>query len=415
MYSLLKNMRQEPAWSDNETTFRITLSKTLRRRLIAMHAASFDHERGGLRMPVKFLDLDSVEYSLFRASLGDDAEAHMARLTLIRSLALIDPRDGGVRSYSTNGWGQPGARKPMSAQAGHLRLYALGYAFWRYDVLRRAVWRIRGYLHTRCFRDNVFVEPAETHRLTGARRAHDGSVRARENGWAIEALASCYEFTGDRLAMSMSLQAAGWVVANLCTADGGFRATADAGEATELGDSLGMGRALLQLHRTTSDTHWLTQAVDTAHFIGRGFRLAAGGYAARQCAKPPLPQIDENIALARFANLLAFYTKDRRHLELAEHAMRYLVRPEIATARIEEAGILLADYEFRHRPRSVVISGDAGDPRANTSFTAALRRYGWYKCIRWPAREKCAGIRKPSSHCNHENNIGRKSRGSAYR
>ncbi len=391
MYSLLKSIAQEPVSArQGSGSGGSALSKELRGRLISMHATSFDHLRGGLRMPVKFLDRDSVEYSLVRASLGDDAEAHMARLTLIRSLALVDPVDGGVRSYSSDGWMRPSVHKNIATQTGHLRLYALGFAFWRYDALRRALWQIRNYLLEHCTRDSVFVESAHAQQLTGTANTQVAPVRARENGWAIEALASSFEFAGDGQALTMSLQAAAWIADNLQCAGGGFRASTDARQGRQLAASLSMGRAMLQLYRTTSDNRWIKCSIRAANFVNRRFRHGPGGYlSSLECHTPEL-NIDENIALARYANLLTFYTKDKCHREIAEHAMRYLVQPEIATARIEEAGILLADHELRHTPRRIVITGGATDPRAKTSFLAALRRFGWYKCLHWPGREHAA-------------------------
>ena len=61
-----------------------------------MHMQSFDWKRGGLLSPIKFIDRDSVEYSLMIAADGDKNEKRMAKLTLDNAMSLIDPVWGGV-------------------------------------------------------------------------------------------------------------------------------------------------------------------------------------------------------------------------------------------------------------------------------------------------------------------------------
>ncbi|MDL1872209.1 DUF255 domain-containing protein, partial [Deltaproteobacteria bacterium PRO3] len=58
------------------------LSPELRAELRRRHLAAQDEALGGLRLNHKFLDADSVEYSLRRAQAGDAAEARRARRTL---------------------------------------------------------------------------------------------------------------------------------------------------------------------------------------------------------------------------------------------------------------------------------------------------------------------------------------------
>ena len=68
----------------------------------------YDAEHGGWGFAKKFLDWDSVEWSLRRAREGDrDAESR-ALETLDRQTRLIDPVWGGVYQYSDGGvWENP--------------------------------------------------------------------------------------------------------------------------------------------------------------------------------------------------------------------------------------------------------------------------------------------------------------------
>ena len=105
MHTLLKTTCEIPLQKEN--TLRFTenvnpvLSNQCRRRLRYMHMQSFDWDQGGLLSPIKFIDRDSVEYSLMAAADGKKNEEKMAKLTLDKAMALIDPIWGGVYQYST--------------------------------------------------------------------------------------------------------------------------------------------------------------------------------------------------------------------------------------------------------------------------------------------------------------------------
>jgi hypothetical protein len=51
----------------------------------------------------------------------------------------------------------------------------------------------------------------------------------------------------------------------------------------------------------------------------------------------PAPERDENIMAARFLNLLAAYTGKPAYRDAADHAMRYLVAPQVAQERFPRA------------------------------------------------------------------------------
>ena len=97
----------------------------------------------------------------------------------------------------------------------------------------------------------------------------------------------------------------------------------------------------------------------------------------------PLPNIDENVSATRFLNLLHHYTGESDYRDAAEHGMRYLATPEVATRRIEEGGILLAAMELARDPAHFTVIGPKSDETARKLYDIARREPGWYKRIEW--------------------------------
>ena len=147
-----------------------------------------------------------------------------------------------------------------------------------------------------------------------------------------------------------------------------------------------MGRGFLALYRATADRKWLTRASAAADFIAANFPARKGTATSAQ-SRPdrsrPTPQIDQNISLARFANLLARYTARRAHRAMAESAMRYLADPHIALSEITEPGILLADDELHSDPLHLTVKGAKADPAATALFATLQHLPQWYKRVEW--------------------------------
>ena len=93
-------------------------------------------------------------------------------------------------------------------------------------------------------------------------------------------------------------------------------------------------------------------------------------------------QIDENISLTRFVNLLSYYSGEQIFTKMAKHGLRYLCIPEIATARMEEAGILLIDREMSSTPLTITIHGKRYDPILKEFIKIAQHNAAWYKLIK---------------------------------
>ncbi len=128
----------------------------------------------------------------------------------------------------------------------------------------------------------------------------------------------------------------------------------------------------------------------SASFIAGHFRRqGTPGFVTAQAAsgQPTQPQRDENIALARFANLLAQYTGKTEQRSLAEEALAYLAIPEIAR-RFSTAGVLLVDRELRSMPLHVTVVGTRTDPQAQALLRTAIAEPTAYKRVElWDPQE----------------------------
>ncbi len=177
----------------------------------------YDHTNRGWGTSQKFLDWDTIEYCLTETERGDQTFERMARETLAAQLNLLDPAWGGVYQYSTDGdWQHPHFEKIMQMQAEDLRIYALAYALWHDDSYLQAANRIRGYLKNFLTSpDGAFYTSQDADLIDGRHGGEyfrawrqrskeagipriDTHVYARENGWAINALAVLYAVSGER-------------------------------------------------------------------------------------------------------------------------------------------------------------------------------------------------------------------------
>lgn len=383
------------------------LTDELRRTLRASYFDHYDFKNGGFGFSQKFLQWDAVELAMLGAARGDKKEEKMARDTLRLQVKLLDPAWGGVYQYSTGGnWNAPHFEKIMAMQAENLHIYALAYGQWRESLYLQTAEAIARYLETflkspegafYTSQDADLVRgehSAEFFKLgDGARRKRgmpsiDKHIYARENGWAVVGFTTLYAVTGEKKYLETAQTAARWILKNRSLGHGGFRHDEKDSAGPYLGDTLAMARAQLALYAATGERDWLKGAEKSAQFIDKTF-LPAGdlpGYwtvkPQRRASLPPVFQRDENIALARFANLLAQYTGEARHHQIAERAMRYVATPDIARELPTEA-TLLADDEMSRAPVHITVIGAKKDPRAQALFAEAIRYPETYKRVEW--------------------------------
>ncbi|NKB38617.1 MAG: hypothetical protein GKR93_15895 [Gammaproteobacteria bacterium] len=389
MHTLLKSQACDPLANQvfaepqsSSIQMKKGLSPHLRKKLLYMHISSFDWQHGGLKTPIKFLDRDSIEFSLCQSASHDKNEERMARLSLNRGMELLDLKDGGIYQFATqNGWSDCHYSKTIAAQAGSLRLYSLAFALFREHDYLKTTRHICDFLRSRslteegCFRS-----------MSGANiiELENSQIRSRDNGWVCEALASCYEFTSELSALEMAKVAMNWLERNRRNDTGGFNSFNKPTANRQMSDTLAVARAALQLYRVTAEHRYLSLAEESADYIVGNFHHELGGFESgisTSAQNRDTRQIDENICLSRFLNLLHHYTERQDYLTMARHGLSYLATPAIATSRIEEAGILLLDEELNSSPVKITILANCGDRKARKLADNALRCFGWYKVI----------------------------------
>jgi uncharacterized protein YyaL (SSP411 family) len=378
----------------------------LRAELEKDYLAGYDAKQGSWGFDQKYLDWDSVEYAMNLAARSDARAEGMAKQTLTAQLQLLDPVWGGVYQYSTDGvWTKPHFEKIMSMQAENLRLYAQAYAQWHDPSYLHAAESIRRFLKT--FLSNpegAFYTSQDADLIpgqhsgeyfslddTGRRKLGvprvDTHIYARENGWAITALASLYAATGDEQILQEAVRSADWVTQHRRIAGGGFHHGANDLAGPFLGDSISMARAYLALYGVTGDRKWLADAESSLRFVDRTFKSRTGAgfvtaVTATDHAYGPHPQRDENVAVARMANLLFHSTGNDTYRKMSEPAMRYLAAAPVAT-RLPVASVLLADYEVSRPPLHLTVVGGKDDPSAKELFLAAMQYPSLYKRLEW--------------------------------
>ncbi len=375
------------------------LGDELRARMRSDVVAAYDPDQLGWGRVHKYLDADAVEYAL---TLGDAEHQGMAIATLGAALALIDPVWGGACQYSTGGrWDEPHFEKIVPVQADFIRTYAR--AWQRFNDQRwldaaQAVRRyVRGFLAAP---DGGFFTSQDADLVPGeesaAYYARDDAGRralgvprvdrhryARDNGLLIAALCDLYACAADDAALAEALTAARWIIGHRSLGVGGFRHDEQDAAGPYLADTLAMGRAFLALYGVTGDREWLERASAARGFIDATFRDSVGyDTAARIEPMPARPQRDENVTLARWANLLWRYTSAVGDRAAAELAFRYLAEPGIAEGR-PTSGTLLADDELGREPPHATIVGAREDPAAARLFSEAIAFPAAYKRVDW--------------------------------
>jgi uncharacterized protein len=369
---------------------------------------AYDAKYGGWGSGQKFIDAATLEYTFALVIDQRDATAEKrARQTLDANLGILDPVWGGVYQYSESpDWLRPHFEKLIAFQADDLRLYSEAYARWHDPRYRAAATALERYMTTYLrSADGAFyvsqdadlsatVTGHEYYALGDAARRRLGSPRidtheyARENGWAIRALARYADVSGDREALAAASTAADWVLAHRALPGGGFRHDEKDLGGPFLDDSLAMGEAFIALYRSSGERRWLGLARDAMAYMDRSFRDARGGYIAAPAPahatgvfREPARTVEQNAAVARFANLLNRYTADARYRNDARHAMRFVTAASFAGQL--HADVLEADRELATAPIHITVVGGKQDPEAQALHAAALRYPAGYLQVDW--------------------------------
>jgi uncharacterized protein len=368
---------------------------------------SYDDKLGGWGDEQKYIDADSMDLAIARAEAGDETADKRARQTLDAATALIDLVWGGVFQYSEQGsWTRPHFEKIISFQAQYLRQYSQAYAFWKDSKYIAAARDIERYLVSFLLDPNgafyvsqdadldhdtdghkYYALPDDGRRKLGLPRI-DKNIYARENGWAISALAAYYYVTNDPKVLENALRAAKWVEVNRAIPGGGFRHGDKDRGGPFLGDTVAMGQAFLDLYAATGNRDWLTSAAQCGDFVA-SFTDEAGGFFTSKTSEAragifakPAKLIDDQIQVARFMNMLNRYIGKDAYREQALHAMRYISSASAAMAR-PLPGVLLADEELKREPTHLTIVGHKDDPGAQALHAIARAMPASYRRLEW--------------------------------
>ncbi len=376
----------------------------LSQRLQANHVRSHDGARGGLKSAQKYVDRDTVEWDLVLAGSGDEDAAARARRTLSNALALLDPAWGGFYQYSTHrDWEHPHFEKRTELQADYIRIYTLGWAELGDPAYLDAAKATAAYARRFLAAEGGGYYPSQDADLRPGEHADDyfalgdkerlalgiprvaPQIFARETAAMVEALATLAEYSGDRQALNEADAAGRWLLRERRMAAGGYAHGSDADQRLHLDVQLRVARAFLALYRATSQRAWLAEAVSVATQFNRLRATDAGYYSIPpdQSALPPVRDLAAQISLARFASLLAHYSGDTAHRQIASHALNWLRRPDVAFSSFTEPGILLALGEAERDPLHVTIVGPRDEALSARLYAAGAQLPGWYKRLEW--------------------------------
>ena len=375
------------------------------KQLIERHYRMYDLAQGGLKLQHKYLEYDSLEYSLLSASQGSKRDEQLVQTTLHSALKLIDPVWGGIYQYSVRGdWEHPHFEKLLVEQARAIILYTDAYRLWGSEEYLSAAERIAEYVfsfltspegafytsqdadvHPGEHAEPYFQLNDQGRRALGIPRV-DTNLCARENGLMIRALVRLFTATGNRRYFVAAERAADWVLKHRTLSGGGFSHGEEPSSGPFLADAVSMGEALLSLYSAGAERSYLMRARELVsfieqHFLEKGARpngILTSAEHPRELLKPQA-DCEENIQVARFANLLYQYTGMNEARGLAKRALAYISRSEVALGSMLQSGVLLAMQEFETDPLHITVVGRRGDSKSEVLLGAALKYYSAYK------------------------------------
>ena len=372
--------------------------------------SDYDNKNGGWGVVHKFIDVDRMDWALRRAEGGDATAALMAKTTLNRALALIDPAWGGLYQYSdAQDWSSPHYEKIMWYQANGLRQYAKAYAMFKDPAYLQAAKAIYGYLSSKllspegafyCSQDADVDEALpgkDFYRLTDTERRKlgrqptiDTHLYARENGWAIMGLVAYADATGDPMPLAQAKRAADWVIAHRRRPDGLFTHSEHDRGGPFIEDTVAMSNAALDLYAATGERKWISVAQESQKALAGFGDASGGGYRTSMTLEgsdgtlaKSLKSLDVQVSAARLAVRLWRYLGDPDSKQLAEHAMKYLASPDVIEGGRLGSGYLLAADEFAHEPTHITIVGPKDDTAAQSLHVAARMYPASNKRLDW--------------------------------
>lgn len=417
MLMLLKKLAAHPVAEEEEKPESIKfstsaeLADSVRKELINRYYSSYDIELGGLKASHKYLEPDTVELAMIHTLEKLPKDEEIARHTINENFKLFDPVWGGVYQYSAKGnWDNPHFEKIMYSQTNNIYLYSLASSIWKDSTYLNAAQKIRQYAKDFLLSpEGAFYTSQDADVIRGSHSEEyfkksdkerrkigipvvDTHIYSRENGKMIFALTALYAASGDESVLEDAKKAANWILAHRAIGDGCFRHDEKDAAGPYLGDTLAMGRAFLGLYMTDTSREWIAHAEKAAQCIAKNFINGnlngdIPGYftSVVKAGSPiePVRLLEENLQMARFANLLFRYLGKEEFQEIAHHAMKYAATDKVALGTSTEPGVLIADSELGHDPLHMTIVGPKGDKAAKALYLAALAHPAPYKRLEW--------------------------------
>jgi hypothetical protein len=376
MARLLQTIIDDPSPESTTLSLPVNLSTTpllsiqLIKQLQQKHIKTYDNKLGSLNTMQKFIDIDSLQWDFALYKKGEKAAKSRIYQTLDAAAQLIDPEFGGVYQYSTHGdWQHPHYEKIMYAQYKYLLAYSQACQEFSETRFCDKARKVADYLLEFLFSQDkgVFYTSQDADLKQGS-KAHDyfklnkkerlkkglprvdKHIYSAHNGQAIIGLLALYKATKDEKYLIVSQRTAQWIIENRAIIGGGFKHYKRDTAGPYLADTLYMSQALLRLYEITQQKSYLQRANEGAQFMATHFNNPQGGLVSAQdngTPTQPLPRINHNIDAARFFVELYHKQSSEKLKKNAAHVMKLLVTKEIVDATYTEAGILLADVEFK--------------------------------------------------------------------
>ncbi len=204
------------------------------------------------------------------------------------------------------------------------------------------------------------------------------------------ALCQLHDSLGNDEALTIAKRSASWISNHRNIIGGGFRHDEKDAAGPYLADNLAMAQAFLSLYRSSGERIWLTKAQATLGFIQANFRTRGDGFVSAPAPKnahgvfaAPTRNVDENISLARAANLAYRTTGDVKYRTMSEEAMHFLTSPTVIESRPFLPGLILADHELTTEPVHIAVVGPKGDSIAKSLHAVALAYPELYLRVDW--------------------------------
>lgn len=410
------------------------LEKGLKENLYEKFKSTTNLNIGGLKIVLKYLDRDTVEYALQQEydlkkqmdSPGyedlNEADQNKIKTELEEvqkiskanfdgALKLLDPEWGGFYQYSTFGaWKNPHFEKLSERQGDYLRAYSQAYMYTKdlkylnaakavVSYLDKFITSPKGAFYSSMDADLVQgVKGIEYFSLTAKEREKKGLPRVdkniypSKNGKIIEALVNLYKASSDQEYLERAIKATKYIEKNFALADSGFKHN-DKDPNLYLADNLFMARAYLSLYEASADRNYLNKSAKLANFIADNFKAEEAGFISSKLFEEgsqlvsqilkPEPVLTENIKLAQYFNLISHYSGQEDLKENSLHIMKYLGSKELIENTFTEPGILLADYELSNDPAHFTVVGSKQDKKAQELYAKILQYPSTYTRIEW--------------------------------